>query len=265
LAGKYLSPSPAPTSTYSFATDAFNQDDLAAMMGQSGSTTFPSPALSGCETASSSHTNMATVSPQDLFAQNFSAPNSAALTALTSPSLYDGSPDFNNDFTFSPNNDGNLDPNGCNEWFPLFPDASQAPAPVSQDYPSLGHEAQDSAAPAADARRKSNDTSPTTSHGRHSSGSGVNAHRKSNDTSPTTSHGRHSSVSGVNARRREKPLPAIIVDDPADTVAMKRARNTLAARKSRERKAARVEELEETIKRLEEERDQWKELALSQQ
>ena len=65
------------------------------------------------------------------------------------------------------------------------------------------------------------------------------------------------------SRKRDKPLPPIIVEDPNDTVAMKRARNTLAARKSRERKAQRFEELEERIAKLEAERDHWKTIALS--
>jgi hypothetical protein len=54
------------------------------------------------------------------------------------------------------------------------------------------------------------------------------------------------------------------VDDPNDVIAMKRARNTLAARKSRERKAQRLEDLEAKIARLEAERDHWKQLALAQ-
>jgi len=44
---------------------------------------------------------------------------------------------------------------------------------------------------------------------------------------------------------------------------MKRARNTLAARKSRERKALRLDELEVQIEKLTTERDYWKERALS--
>merc|ERR1712144_42899 len=63
-------------------------------------------------------------------------------------------------------------------------------------------------------------------------------------------------------RKRDKPLPPIVVEDPNDTVAMKRARNTLAARKSRQRKMQRFEELEDEIAKLKEERDHWKSLAL---
>jgi general control protein GCN4 len=66
----------------------------------------------------------------------------------------------------------------------------------------------------------------------------------------------------VNSRKRDKPLPPIIVEDPNDTVAMKRARNTLAARKSRQRKMQRFDELEDKIAKLEAERDHWKDIAL---
>jgi len=73
-----------------------------------------------------------------------------------------------------------------------------------------------------------------------------------------------SSLSGVTSRKREKipPLPPIIVDDPNDTIEMKRARNTLAARKSRQRKMQRFEEMEDEIARLTAERDHWKSLTL---
>lgn len=210
------------------------------------STAFSSPAVPSAYdfngSMSSSTSNLGTVSPQDLFVQdNFmSAPNSTALTSLTSPSIYNGSPDFDG-FDVSPNFgtsdfDGSADP-----WYPLFPQDGNAleqtnlddsPAQKSDDIDSIGRS------------------------------SGGNARRKSGN-SPTGGV-RHSSVAGVASRKRDKPLPPIIVEDPADTVAMKRARNTLAARKSRERKTQRFEELEDKIAKLEAERDHWKKIALSQ-
>ncbi|KAI8946474.1 hypothetical protein F4801DRAFT_583328 [Xylaria longipes] len=66
----------------------------------------------------------------------------------------------------------------------------------------------------------------------------------------------------ANSRRRNNVLPPTIVVNPNDTAAVKRGRNTLAARKSRKRKAQKLEELEEKIAKLEEERDYWKRLAL---
>ncbi|KAL3962642.1 hypothetical protein ACCO45_004165 [Purpureocillium lilacinum] len=169
-------------------------------------TAFSSPAVPSAVdfggSMSSSTSNLGTVSPQDLLVQEpfMSAPNSSALTALTSPSIYNESPDFDG-FDVSPNF-GSTDLDGlCRQ------------------------------------RQEEGLRLPT---------------------------GRHSSVAGVNSRKRDKPLPPIIVEDPHDTVAMKRARNTLAARKSRERKAQRFEDLEARIAKLEAERDHWKKIALSQ-
>ena len=77
----------------------------------------------------------------------------------------------------------------------------------------------------------------------------------------SSNQGRHSFTSGVGAKRRDKPLPAITVDDPTDTVAMKRARNTMAARKSRQKRVQRQEELEAQIAELEGQVDHWKGIA----
>ncbi|KFH44126.1 Cross-pathway control protein-like protein [Hapsidospora chrysogenum ATCC 11550] len=190
--------------------------------------------------ASSSTSNLGTVSPHDLLVNEpfMSAPNSSALTALTSPSV-NGSPDFDA-YNVSPNF-GDADFGGANagNWFPLFPD-------------SQGAEQQVDSSPAQ--------TSDDFEHIEPVSGGG----RRKSANSSASGTPRHSSVAGVGSRKRDKPLPPIIVDDPTDTVAMKRARNTLAARKSRERKAQRFEELEERIAKLEAERDHWKQLALGQ-
>ncbi|KAI1752079.1 hypothetical protein F4782DRAFT_531019 [Xylaria castorea] len=67
----------------------------------------------------------------------------------------------------------------------------------------------------------------------------------------------------VLPQRRQKSLLPFILDDPFG-ISIKRARNTLAARKSRERKAQRLEELEEKIAKLEQERDNWKNVAMKQ-
>jgi general control protein GCN4 len=181
-----------------------------------------------------------TISPQDLLIHEpfMSAPNSAAFTALTSPSPYE-SPDFDV-YDVSPHfSTADFDA-GANPWFSLFPDQVPAPEPAA---PVV----QDSPAPASEEPEPVPETSPAP------------ARRKS---SGSPGAGRHSSVAGVNSRRRDKPLPPIVVEDPNDTVAMKRARNTLAARKSRERKAIRFDELEERIRKLEAERDHWKSIAL---
>ncbi|KAK2613042.1 General control protein [Conoideocrella luteorostrata] len=228
------------------ATADVDLDEFTAFEG--GASAFSSPAVPSAMdfngSMSSSTSTMGTVSPHDLLVHEpfMSAPNSAALTALTSPSIYNESPDFDG-YDVSPNF-GSTDFDGSGDpWYPLFPqdstnqssevvDAEGSPTTKSEDVDSVG---------------KASGTSS----------------RKNASQSPT-SGGRHSSVAGVNSRKRDKPLPPIVVDDPHDTVAMKRARNTLAARKSRERKAQRFDELEDRIAKLEAERDHWKQIALSQ-
>ncbi len=210
--------------------------------GASASTAFSSPAITGCDldvsSASSSH--LGTVSPGELLLrEQFSAPNSTAFTNLTTPSNFGESPEFEN-FEVSPNF-GDFDAGSTENWFPLFPESTITnQASASTKSPIVAPAELEIAETDSLPRRKPGSSPPSSSN-----------------------HGRHSSVSGVNSRRRDKPLPPIIIDDPNDTVAMKRARNTLAARKSRERKAQKLEELEEKIAKLEEERDHWKRIALS--
>ncbi|KAJ0164348.1 Cross-pathway control protein 1 [Colletotrichum tanaceti] len=231
-------------------------DDFTGFEG-GASTTYSSPAMPsvfdmGGSTSGASH--LGTVSPQDLLIQEpfMSAPNSTAFTALTSPSIYNESPDFNDSYDVSPNfgtgefGSGDFDTGSADPWFPLFPpetvpaakdDASDNPQGSGQSPATHIEDSETVEFPSTLGRRKSANSSPSGS-------------------------ARHSSVSGVNSRRRDKPLPPIIVEDPHDTIAMKRARNTLAARKSRERKAQRFEDLEEKIRKLEVERDHWKNIAL---
>jgi hypothetical protein len=181
---------------------------------------------------------MGTVSPQDLHRDPFaSAPNSTAFTNLTSPSTFNESPEYNDNFDVSPfvGNNGDIDQTIAGDpWYPLFPQDDQLQESSAADHSPLLPEEE---LEVNEALRSST--------GRRRSGTA---------TSPP------SAVSGV--RKRDKPLPPIIVEDPNDTVAMKRARNTLAARKSRQRKMQRFEELEDEIAKLKTERDHWKSLAL---
>ena len=185
---------------------------------------------------------MGTVSPHDLLVRDAfsSAPNSTAFTNLTSPSTYNESPEYTDNFDVSPfiGNSGDLDHALSGDpWYPLFPQDDQAEQTQPDASPLLPEEELEVSEQLRSSRRRSN-----------------------SGTSPPS--GTHSSVSGVNSRKRDKPLPPIIVEDPNDTIAMKRARNTLAARKSRQRKMQRFEELEDKISKLEAERDHWKSLAL---
>ncbi|KAF4631365.1 hypothetical protein G7Y89_g6761 [Cudoniella acicularis] len=193
--------------------------------------------------SSSSSTNMGTVSPQDLLVRDpfASAPNSTAFTNLTSPSTYNESPEYNDNFDVSPFVGNNQDIDQAlagDPWYPLFPQDDQTEQPKVEQSPLLPEEELE-----------------VSEHLRQSAG----RRRSGTGTSPS---GTHASVAGVNSRKRDKPLPPIIVDDPNDTVAMKRARNTLAARKSRQRKMQKMEELEDQIAKLEAERDHWKNIAL---
>ncbi|CZT48143.1 related to cross-pathway control protein [Rhynchosporium secalis] len=225
------------------ATDMDLFEDFTAFDGgastqNSFSSTFSSPAVptlydTHMNLSSSSSTNMGTVSPQDLLRDPFaSAPNSTAFTNLTSPdSQYHQSPDFA-DYDVSPFISDNQDIDQAlsgDPWYPLFPQDDQVEKQHSQveQSPLLPEEELE-----------------VSEH--------LRRHRSGTATSPPSG--------GI--RKRDKPLPPIVVEDPNDTVAMKRARNTLAARKSRQRKMQRFEELEDEIAKLKEERDHWKSLAL---
>jgi hypothetical protein len=167
-----------------------------------------------------------------------SAPNSTAFTNLTSPSTnYNESPEYNDNFDVSPfvGNNGDLDQALAGDpWYPLFPQEDQSESQV-QESPLLPEEELEVSEHLRTSRRRSGTAS----------------------SPPSGSH-----PSSTAVRKRDKPLPPIIVEDPNDTVAMKRARNTLAARKSRQRKMQKFEELEDEIAKLKAERDHWKGLAL---
>lgn len=190
--------------------------------------------------SNSNSTNVGTVSPQDLMVRDltFSAPNSTAFTNLTSPSLYNESPMFD-DFDASPlfQNDTADVSGGGDSWFPLFPDAAQETAtkaaPVEESLLDQSEEMEVSQQLRKKCRRES------------SSPKGASA-----------------SAGVAAARKRTSPLPPIVVEDPSDTVAIKRARNTLAARKSRQKKMERFDELEGEIETLRQEVEYWKNQAL---
>lgn len=121
-------------------------EDFAGLdSGTMPSTAFSSPGLAvGYEvtgSASSSVVNVGTVSPQDLLVHEpyMSAPNSTALTALTSPSMYDGSPDFNDPFNMSPSlGSCDFDSGSNDPWFPLFPPEPSLEPALPTDHPAPG-------------------------------------------------------------------------------------------------------------------------------
>ncbi|KAL5393375.1 hypothetical protein DPSP01_000196 [Paraphaeosphaeria sporulosa] len=191
-----------------------------------------------------------TVSPKDIFADPFqSAPPSTTFTNMTSPDI-DQSPFITDSFETSPMFQGDAYMPTDN-WFSLFPEEDNKGAAPAVAAPLV--------APALERTVSSNTTK--------SSGSSVN----SPVVMSANSHRRKSSVNGspvTNAsitkpRRRKGPLPTIMVD-PNDKVALKRARNTLAARDSRQRKFDHVNTLEKRNAELEAEVEKWKQIAYAQ-
>jgi hypothetical protein len=192
-----------------------------------------------------------TVSPKDIFADAFgSAPPSAAFTNLTSPDI-DASPFINDSFETSPMFQGEPLLTNSNDWFSLFPEeenklqaefakyAPAAPLPMERTVSS-----------------QSMERSGSSSMGSPIVLDSSSFRRKSSVTNSPATNGISKS------RRRKGALPAITVD-PNDKVALKRARNTLAARESRQRKFDHVAELEARNAELEAEVEKWKNLALA--
>jgi general control protein GCN4 len=192
-----------------------------------------------------SSTNNGTVSPKDLTMP--SAPNSSALTAYTSPSIFDSPLESFESSPLYGNADGDL--SFGNEWYPLFggsgDDGSPPVKPEDLIMPHSGHHRSSA----------SIDVSPSQSPDmqRPSLSGAARKHSSSNGVTSGTKK-RHS---------RRDSLAPIVVADPADTIAIKRARNTMAARKSRARKEARVEELEKKVEELENQVEYWKNVAVS--
>lgn len=189
-----------------------------------------------------------TISPKDLM-MDASAPPSTCFTDLSTPSFespgyfsQDTSPMFPTDMEFPP---------GHEEWDPLFPTNDNDAFSAALDSTNL------EVAAAMPPPKAPVPQSPVVRQASISSPAPSPAPRGS---------AKPSSVAGVNARQR-KPLPVIKIDT-TDPVALKRARNTEAARKSRARKMQRTDDLEQRIADLEssleesQKREQyWKALA----
>jgi hypothetical protein len=212
--------------TASFASDV-TADFLESGLIDPTSPLFGLDSLGGAELVSMpTNASNQTVSPHELALHDSpslfgSAPPSGALTNLTSPDgFYQTSPDF-----ISDNLDGQ-------SWAPLFGNADQ----------SLVHAMQ---------RNNSHASNSSDSPNNSPQVQGVGAARSER---PNSMH-RNSTGSGVSKPRRRQGQLKDINYDPGDKVAAKRARNTLAARDSRARKAQHVEVLEATIEKLEAENE----------
>lgn len=201
-----------------------------------------------------STSDVQTVSPKDIMGDNISAPPSTSFTDLTTPGTsYEQSP---------------YEMLDTSETSPLFSEADLDQD--AQNWPSLfgTTDCTDDFTPQPTSKTNtgstvvaaSNPTSPTTTTATQAA-----PKMSRNDSSPGSSSkgGRHSFTSGVGAKRRDKPLPEIHVENPNDTTAVKRARNTMAARKSRQKRMERTEQLEGQVQELSDEVEHWKAIALS--
>lgn len=168
-----------------------------------------------------------TISPKDLM-MDASAPPSTSFTDLSTPS-FESPGLFSNDTSPMFPVDQELGP-GHEEWDSLFP-VNDSFAPPMDEITVALTAAVKTAPPASPMIR--NPSSPGYS-----------------PNSDSVKAKNYSSVAGVNSRRREKPLPPIKVDS-SDPVAVKRARNTEAARKSRARKVEKNDAMERRIADLE--------------
>lgn len=182
-----------------------------------------------------------TVSPQDVFAFPISTPMSSLMSPfLDDDSSYEVSPLFQSDDSAV---------NGVDHWPSLFPEAT--PFEPSPFEPNMDAEIEAIIGGSSDDHSNlDSSVSPSASPHARSLGS----------VSSTT--GRKGSVTGAGVRKRTAPLPPIVVEDPSDHVAIKRARNTLAARKSREKKVKRMEEMEAQIEDLKAQVEHWKRLCM---
>ena len=194
-----------------------------------------------------------TVSPRDLMQDNLSAPGSSTLTDLTTPGtnkfespLQAGSTDP------SPNFGADTIDQESRAWVPLFGSVGDQPRAVAMTH-SLSTDSATSLGSHLDVSPAASYTPPAPRMSKNHSSPGKKG----------TKSGQHASTFGVGARKRDKPLPAITVDDSTDPTAMKRAKNTMAARKSRQKRVEHQEQLETRIAILKAERDYWKSRALA--
>ena len=192
-----------------------------------------------------------TISPQEILLDNVSAPPSTSITNLTTPGTTFDSPMW---------------ANGSNETSPLFD--QEGLDDESNHWPSLFEPPQEQVQSVPMTHSLSNVS--TTSSGNYNTsptvGQPSGARMSRNNSSPGqtgSKSGRHSFTAGVHPRKRDKPLPAITVEDPSDSVAIKRARNTMAARKSRAKRVERTEQLESEIAELQDEVERWKNIAFT--
>jgi general control protein GCN4 len=194
----------------------------------------------------------ATISPQDLFLSNHdfgAAPDTTTTGYLSTPSLYDGTPDMSS-YDCSPAfGTMDVEPN----WPPLFADNTDkddfASAPLFASTGSLDS-----------IELNNNDLSlvSSTSSVQSRSTPRISATPAADDMLRKTL-GPTSVLK--SSRRQTRDLAPIAVNEE-DDLAVKRARNTMAARKSRQKKRDIEDALREALEKMTRERDRWRMLAV---
>ena len=189
-----------------------------------------------------------TVSPRDVVNNGDSFPPSASFSYMTTPgSTFLETPD--EDYLTSPMLSDNLGTDFQGDMFPPLPslfddsDSTNVTAPYMERTTSASSVNQIVVHPGTDRKRSST----------------IALSQSPALYSPAV---KHSSVAGVKARKRDQPLGPIIVNEN-DPIALKRARNTDAARKSRAKKVEKGEEMENEIAILKEQVEFWKKQALA--
>ncbi|CAN9305877.1 unnamed protein product [Alternaria alternata] len=176
-----------------------------------------------------------------------SAPPSTAFTNLTSPDIGD-SPFINDSFECSPMFNGEPVISDTSDWFSLFPE-QETKIPDTVYAPAISMPMDRTMSSQSMERSGSSSTGSPLVLDNYT-------RRKSSVTNSPATNGISKS------RRRKGPLPSITVD-PSDKIALKRARNTLAARESRQRKFDHVSTLEQRNSELEAEVEKWKSIAMA--
>ena len=216
------------TTDFDFAADGLHSTPSDFFDATSaGNISFDNPSF---DSVNSSTSNVQTVSPKDIVMDvNFTAPPSAALTNLSTPqtlawdSPFEAALHSNDTSPIFYDNDEDLGAESAN-WTSLFP--TESPSDIK---PSI-----EAASPVVDG-------SPTMTRTHSSPG------------------GRLSSVAGVKkSRSRNKPLVDLHPEHEPDAATKKRMRNTLAARKSRDKRARERDDHLDEIDQLRHELDQTK-------
>ena len=218
-------------------------------MGEASFGSLSRNAFTPINSEDTANTSPHTISPNDIF-MDHSAPNSNVMTNLTTPSMYDGSPDDLDSFENSPLF---MDTNGVtrNEWPSLF-DNEYAPADMASSIESIDKPIHVNPASVSMAR--------TVSASSVNSATNVDASER-----PDSSHTRHrlSLIAGVQKNKRTgRALPPIEVEE-GDSKALKRAKNTMAARKSRQKKRDIEDSLRNDLAKMTAERDRWMHVAIA--